>query len=170
MAAAVRAAVLRGATEHTGPVASSGAPSADFDEEPAPRAPEAALTAEQEADLHSTRLEGSGTAPAQYLVLARAIEQEWQAEAQKAGVSVRLSAFRCFRAGCYARATHSSPADLETLTTRFTESSGFRDWPGGKFRSGPITRGNDVEVMWAFFSEEPPATTETPDTAPSTPE
>jgi hypothetical protein len=157
VAAAVRAAVLRGATDHAQVVPSSAQPAAELDEEPPPRTPgETPQTAEQEADSHAARLEGSGRAPGEYLVLTRALEQEWQAEARKAGLPLRLSAFRCFAAGCYTRATHASPEDLEKLTTRFTESAGFRDWPGGKFRSGPITRGSEIEVMWGFFSEDPP--------------
>jgi hypothetical protein len=151
VAAAVRRAVLRGATATPEAAASAQA----VDEEPAPPgSAEAVMTPEQEADAHAARLEASGTAPGQYLTLTRSLEQEWEAEAKKAGLPLKLSAFRCFAAGCYARATHASAADLETLTSRFTESAGFRDWPGGKFRSGPIVRGTEVEVVWAFFSDE----------------
>src|SRR5688572_23024224 len=125
----------------------------DLPQSPEPVDPAARAMAER--DRHVNRLESSGPSPNDFLSLGRNVENEWSAVVASSKTGVTLSPVRCYRAGCYLTLAHTKRETLDNLTSRFTESKSFHEWPGGKYRSGPIATGSrGTEVTWVFFGPE----------------
>jgi hypothetical protein len=152
---AVRAALLVNHAGSDGP----GASARGSRPEPIPEArvekQHEPLTVQAECDRHRAHLESSGPAPAEFLARVRALELEWEGLVARAGGGLEMSAWRCYRAGCLMTASGKVGSNVEALSTPLIDSEGFRDWPGGKFRSGAIEgEGGRVRVMWALFAPE----------------
>lgn len=112
-------------------------------------------TAAEERDQHLARLEASGSAPPEFLAKVKDAEREWRAFGAAEHVDLDLSHWRCYRAGCYSTATFKDAGKVEILGARATETKSFHDWPGTKFRSGPIPGPAGIEITWIFFAPEP---------------
>ena len=156
-----RAALRTAIAETPQPAPTSNPPrqQQDVPQPPEPVDPIASAVAER--TRHVDRLEGSGPAPDDFLSLGRNVENEWSDVIAKSKTGVTFSPVRCYRAGCYLTMAHTKQEALDNLTSRFTESKSFHEWPGGKFRSAPIATGSrGTEVTWVFFApeNEPPST------------
>lgn len=140
---------------------STGQPPSTVEGElPAPPPPpssdslEAPATARSERDAHLARLQESGTSPAEFVAAMPALENEWAALARAAHIDVGTTPWRCYRAGCYSTFTFKDANAVEDLGARLADSKGLRAWPGGKFRSGPISTPTGTEITWVFFAPE----------------
>jgi hypothetical protein len=113
------------------------------------------VTAAEERDAHVARLEVSGSAPPEFLTSLHDVSKEWRALVRAEHLDVDMPPWRCFKAGCYSTMSFRGGANIDLLNSRLSESKSFYDWPGGKFRSGPIPSAKGTEVTWVFFAPEP---------------
>lgn len=132
------------------------APAASAAPSPADAPPDPPMiSAEQERDDAIARVRSSGPANREVLSKAAAASKAWEDLARAKGQKSRFSAWECFVAGCFITISHESSQQADDAQADIVHSDEFRDWPGGKMRSGELPgRNGEVDVTWILYNEE----------------
>jgi hypothetical protein len=115
---------------------------------------ERAATAAEELEGQLRTLADSGPADSKWLGEAAKMTKQWLGAAAEAGFSPAMSDWRCYAKGCTTTVTKLANDHMSVFSELITQSSTFQEWPGGKFRSGPIEHNaGQPEITWIFFLE-----------------
>lgn len=153
-------------TDISAPAASDfrGSPSASA----APSEPEAggsATAAAAELTEQLNRVRETGPASGETQRLFESTMASFRARLAAETFGARVVAEQCFRSACTFTMRFPSTIGPARVDRVLTEDQAFVAWPGGKFRSGPLTIGTETAaVTWILFLDQ---TREAADLPPS---
>jgi hypothetical protein len=118
-----------------------------------PAGPPAPASAAEESEAVIGALKASGQASARLIADAEAALVPWQSANPDLARRVSFSRWSCFAAGCWARSRFPQMSRVAAMVDAIDESQGLEQWPGGKYRSGPIETGaGNFEVVWVLYA------------------
>ncbi|MDB4982232.1 MAG: hypothetical protein JWM82_2984 [Myxococcales bacterium] len=109
-------------------------------------------SARDELEDELQALHASGAPDAKWFKQADTMSRQWLSAAAEAGLSPNLSRWDCFEKGCTTTISKLPTQKMMAFNDFVSASASFQEWPGGKFKSGPIeTASGDPTITWIFF-------------------